>query len=109
MIRHHFTTGLLVVVALLGLAAAWGAPMRAQAKPASDKADPAPTLTSEQKTTIENIVLRIDNAQLRAQVAQGEFDRARAELTTTVQALQKDGYDLDLQSLRYVKKPPVAK
>jgi curli biogenesis system outer membrane secretion channel CsgG len=57
----------------------------------------APTLTVEQKQSI----------QIKAQemtIAQLQFDKAKAELTALLASLQKDGYDLDLQSMSYVKK-----
>jgi hypothetical protein len=62
--------------------------------------DKAPTLTTEQKQAI----------QIKAQemtIAQLQFDKARGELAALVQSLQKDGYDLDLQTMTYVKKAPV--
>ena len=49
-------------------------------------------------------MVRIENAQLRAQLAQSEFERAGAELSTLVQSLQKDGYDLDIRTLTYTAK-----
>ncbi len=61
--------------------------------------DKAPTLTTEQKQAI----------QIKAQemtIAQLQFDKARGELAALVQSLQKDGYDLDLQTMTYVKKAP---
>jgi hypothetical protein len=62
--------------------------------------DKAPALTTEQKQAI----------QIKAQemtIAQLQFDKARGELAALVQSLQKDGYDLDLQTMTYVKKAPV--
>jgi hypothetical protein len=61
--------------------------------------DKAPALTTEQKQAI----------QIKAQemtIAQLQFDKARGELAALVQSLQKDGYDLDLQTMTYVKKAP---
>lgn len=66
---------------------------------------PSPTLTVEQKQAVQILVQRIELAQLRAQAAQAEFERARAEVSALLTSLQKDGYDLDLQTLTYVKKP----
>lgn len=74
---------------------------------AQEKPDPtAPVLTVEQKQSIQILVQRIELAQLRAQAAQVEFEKARAETTQLVQSLQKEGYDLDLQTLTYTKKVP---
>ncbi len=72
---------------------------------ADDKVAQAPTLTVEQKQAIQILAQRIELAQLRAQAAQTEFDKARGELAAVLKSLQKDGFDLDLQSMAYVKKP----
>lgn len=69
------------------------------AKPA-----PAPALTVEQKQAIQILAQRIELSQLRAQAAQAEFEKAGAELGKLLQSLQKDGFELNLQTLEYVKK-----
>jgi len=69
---------------------------------AAEKA--APTLTTEQKQAIQIQAQRIEIAQLRAQAAQAEFDKARTEIAALVQSLQKEGFDLDLQTLSYTPK-----
>jgi len=63
-----------------------------------------PALTTEQRQAITILAQRLELAQLRAQAAQTDFDKARGELSTLVKSLQKDGFDLDLQTLQYVKK-----
>ena len=63
-----------------------------------------PQLSDVQKLTIRNLALTLDNAQLRAQQAQRDFDAAREAIGKLVQSLQVDGYTLDLQRLEYVKK-----
>jgi hypothetical protein len=67
--------------------------------------DTAPTLTDVQKLTIQNLAQRIEIAQLRAQQAQAEFDKARQAIGKLVQSLQVEGYELRLETLEYVKKP----
>jgi len=71
----------------------------------------APTVSDMQKLKVQNLALRLDNAQLRAQVAQADYEKTRIELTTMIQSLQVEGYDLDLQTLTYTKKtsPPITK
>lgn len=80
--------------------------LAAQQPPDPPKPAPvAPTVSDLDKKQIENLSLRMENAQLRAQQAQAAFDQARRELAALVQALQRDGYDLDLATLTYTKKP----
>lgn len=67
----------------------------------------APSLTDVQKLQLQNLAQSIELAQLRAQVAQAEFDKARLAIGELVKTLQKDGYDLDLQTLTYVPKKPI--
>jgi hypothetical protein len=69
----------------------------------------APALSGTEKLQIQVIAQRIEIAQLRAQAAQAEFDRAREEFTKLIASLQKDGYTLDIQKMEYVKKEPAAK
>ncbi len=50
--------------------------------------------------------------QIKAQemtIAQLQYEKARAELTALMQSLQKDGFDLNLQTGEYTKKPEPAK
>lgn len=65
----------------------------------------APVLTTEQKQAVVILSQRIELAQLRAQAAQVEFEKARAEIAQLVQSLQVPGFDLDLQAMTYTKKP----
>lgn len=91
----------LMVLALVVPAAAQEKPVAAAAEP---KPAAAPALTLEQKQAVQILAQRIELAQLRAQAAQTEFEKARAEVAQLVQSLQKDGYDLDLQTMTYTKK-----
>lgn len=87
--------GALILAALLAQSAA----------PA--KADPV--LSETQRLQVQNLALRIENAQLRAQQIEREFTAAREELAKLVAALKVEGYTLDLQSMTYVKESPPAK
>jgi hypothetical protein len=94
-----------IAVAALSLSLALLIVVRTDAGQAPPEAKPAPTLSVEQKQGITILAQRIELAQLRAQAAQAEFDKARGELSTLLQSLKKDGFDLDLQTMQYVKKP----
>ncbi len=62
---------------------------------------PSP-LTVEQRQAI----------QIKAQemtIAQLQYEKSRAELTALMQSLQKDGFDLNLQTGEYTKKPETKK
>jgi len=67
-----------------------------------------PILTVEQKQSIQLLALQIENAQLRAHAAQTDFDRSRGDMSALLKSLQRDGFNLDLQSLAYVAKPAEA-
>ena len=75
----------------------------AKASPEAEKLT-TPELSDVQKLTIQNLALSLDNAQLRAQQAQWNFDVAREAIGKLVHSLQVDGWTLDLQRLEYVKK-----
>lgn len=62
-----------------------------------------PTLTEVQRLQLQTVSQRIELAQLRAQAAQVEYDKARNDLQALLKSLQKDGYTLDLQTLTYTK------
>ncbi len=87
-----------VAIVALALTAA-----AAQEKPIAEPK--APALTTEQKQAVTILAQRIEIAQLKAQQAQAEFDRAREEIATLLRSLQVQGYTLDLQKMEYVKTP----
>lgn len=68
-----------------------------------------PVLSQDHRQQLQINLQRIELAQLRAQAAQVEFDRASDDLRKLLQVLSKDGYDLDLQRLDYVEKPKSTK
>ncbi len=85
------------------------APATVKASPAADKLT-APALTTEQKQAVQLVLQRLENAQLRAQLAGNDFEKARGDLGALVQGLQVPGFDLNLQTFEYSKKaePPKA-
>lgn len=70
--------------------------------------DERPTLTETQKLQIANIAQAIEIAQLKAQMAQRDFDQAREQLRTLVQQLDRPGFVLDLPTLSYRPVPTEA-
>jgi hypothetical protein len=68
-------------------------------------AQDAPALTDVQKLQVQNLLQSIEIAQLKAIAAQRDFDVAKETLLKLAASLQRDGYDLDLQALRYTPKP----
>jgi hypothetical protein len=113
------TVGIVTVMVLLSAGLARASAMQAPAppdKPAAAKVDAAPVLTEMQKLQVQNLALAIENSQLKAenaqlktQLAHGDFDKARTAIGELLKSLQKDGYDLDLQTMTYAKKAPSAK
>lgn len=99
MTRLHFVLAPLLVFAI-GM-------MTQQGPPPGDPK--APVLTEVQKLQLQNLTQRLEIAQLRMQAAQADFQAARTEIETLVKSLQVEGYNLDLQSLTYTKKPPPEK
>lgn len=73
---------------------------------ASQAAPAAPALSEVQRLKFQTIAQRIEIAQLKAQAAQAEFEKARADLAKLVDESKVDGYTLDLTTLTYVKKEP---
>lgn len=65
----------------------------------------APQLTEAQTLKIRLLVAQLENAQLRAQAAQRDFDSARDELTKLTQSLAVPGYDFDVSTLTYKPTP----
>lgn len=64
-----------------------------------------PVLTEVQKLQLQNLAQQLELAQLKAQLAQRDFDAARDSITRLTQSLQIPGYTLNLQSFSYVKNP----
>lgn len=68
-----------------------------------------PALTEAQKLRVQVLAQRMELAQLKAQLAQAEFDRARMEAQVLLASLQVAGYALDPQTLTYSKIPAAVK
>ena len=89
--KHAFVV-VVLVVAFAGTA--WG------------QAPAAPTpITDVHKLTIKNLAQQMTIAQLSMEKAQRDFTEAQEALTRLVQSLQVPGYDLNLQTFEYMKKP----
>lgn len=88
---------LIIVVSL-------GAVLFAQSveKPASSP----PSLSEVQRLQIQTLSQKLELAQLRAQLAQRDFDDARNEITRLVATLQVKGYTLDPNTWTYSPESP---
>lgn len=65
----------------------------------------APTLTEVQQLKLRASLQTVEIAQLRLQLAQQDFDRARLDTQELLRTLQQPGYRLDLNKLTYVPVP----
>lgn len=98
-----------VIVLSIGLspATAQEAP---PAKPAAAAekpgAAPAPAVPEDAKRAIAGLQAQAAGFAQSMAVLQKELDGIVAEFQRTVVKLQKDGYDLDLQTMTYVPKKP---
>jgi hypothetical protein len=64
---------------------------------------PPPSLSELNRLKLQNVVHRMEIAQLRSQVAERDFQTAKSEYDELMKALAIEGYTLDLQSLTYQK------
>lgn len=64
-----------------------------------------PVLADVDRLRIQALALRMENAELKAQAAQRDYDQARDQLRTVLQQLQKPGFLLDLETLAYRPAP----
>ncbi len=71
---------------------------------ARDEVKAPPPLTETQRLQVQNMLQRIQIAQLQVQAAQREFETTRADAQKLFTSLAVDGYELDLQTYQYVKK-----
>lgn len=98
-----------VIFFTLVLAAAW-VPVVAQVHtvplPAVHEAPSAtPTLTEVERLRLMTHAQQLEIAQLRLQQAARDFEQARAAWTAQVEAVQRDGYTLDLETMTYQPAP----
>lgn len=63
----------------------------------AQQSDTPPALAELSKAQLQLLLKDIEIAQLK-------FDSAKSQFLQLVQSLQRQGYELDLQSFRYVKK-----
>ena len=103
---------------ILGLWLWVGVALRAQQTPSTAKPaetivttaeKPPPVLAEIDRLQFQVFLQQMELAQFRSQQAQRDFDKARDAIATLVQARQLPGYDLDLQTFAYVKKPEAPK
>jgi hypothetical protein len=109
--RLTFVFLMALTMATTGVQAQQPSPQAGETKAAAaDGAKTAqPALTEVQRLQIANLSKQLELNQTQIKAAQLEFDRAAQTLSQMVQALQVPGYDLNLQTLEYAKKPDVAK
>lgn len=78
----------------------WTSAGEAQDK-AGDGAAKPPSITEVQRLQLVTVALRLENAQLKAQAAQRDFDQALQERTALVASLQVQGFVFDPGTLTY--------
>ena len=83
---------LLFVLAPAALGAQQATPVPATV-PAADFVA-APTLTPEQRLQLRVMELQVENAQLRAALAQAQLDQLTREASATLKGLERDGFTL---------------
>lgn len=89
--RYIACAGVLLVLGLAGVA--------------RGQTTSAPTLSDVDRLSLQNLALVMEVAKLRAEVAQRDYDQARERLRALVQAAERPGYVLDLQTLTYQPAP----
>lgn len=88
---------ILIGILLMGWMTAWSQ------QPTSDTPPPSPVLSREQKLEIQNLIQKLEIAQLKAQAAQRDFEAAKEELSRITMSLRKEGWELNLETLEYRK------
>ena len=71
--------------------------------------NPVPVLTELQQLQFRALSQQLEIAQLKAQLAQHDFDAARDAIGKLVLSLRIDGYTLDLATLTYRPNPQETK
>jgi hypothetical protein len=96
--RTVFVVGVLVMVwAVIGLA---------QGPPPVPTPPDSPVLTEVQKLQLQNAIQKMQLAQAAIQLAQVEFDKSRDSAQALLKGLQVPGYELNLETMTYVKAAP---
>lgn len=83
---------LLIALAPVALVAQQAPPVPVSV-PAADFVT-APQLTPEQQLRLRIVELQVENAQLRAALAQTQLDQLTREATATLKGLERDGFTL---------------
>jgi hypothetical protein len=107
---------LAVALGLAGLCSSLSAQDTIVKAPAATRpvtsAQQAPEVSEVSKLRLQTFAQQAENAQLRKQLAQAQYelgqadyDKSHAALEALVRSLQVDGYVLDLQTLTYTAKP----
>lgn len=95
----------LVVALALGGVATFSTSTAVVTKLPSALAPPAPDPPTEvQRLQIENDMKQLQLFQAQVQIINAQFDQTKAALQAKLKALERPGYDLDLQTWRYVPK-----
>lgn len=79
------------------------------ARPQTDVNPTPPVLTDMQRLQFRSLSQQLEIAQLKAQLAQHDFDAARDAIGKLVLSLRIDGYTLDLATLTYRPNPQETK
>jgi|SRR5215471_5855411 len=106
--RSRYLLALAVAVSLgLGVAALAARPAP-RLPHALTPAAPAPP-SELQRLQVENDMKQLQLYQAQVQILTAQFEQTKAALQVKLKALERDGYDLDLQTWRYVPKGTTAK
>lgn len=65
----------------------------------------SPTLSEVNRLKLQEAVHRMEIAQLKAQIAQRDFDTAKTDYDALMGTLKIEGWTLDLSTLTYQKVP----
>jgi hypothetical protein len=78
---------------------------RAQSTPVQPAEATTPTLTEVERLRIQVALQRFQIAQLRLEGVQREWEEARQALLARLKEVEREGYELDLETLTYRPKP----
>lgn len=60
-----------------------------------------PTLTELQRAQIAALTARLENAQIRMELARRDFESVKTDLLVLARSLEREGYELDLSTGQY--------
>ena len=64
-----------------------------------------PELSTDAQKSLRLLMAGMENADLRAQLARSEFLRLKAELEASLLTMKKEGFIIDLSTMKYVPEP----